>query len=545
MKKVFLPVAILLVLIMLVTGCATTTKTTTPVTTPTASPATTSTVIIPNPTVTSSTPTATSTASAIKTGGTLRILYGYSPATKPGYPADTTNTQVIWTESAIFEALIKQDANGKPVPWLATDWAWGANNTYIDFNLRNDVKFHDGTKFTADSVVTDINQLFTDKYSVTVNWDRIEKTGDYSVRLYLKKYMRDFWGGIGGVFYVSDTMLKENGLQYVKDHPTGTGPFLFKSWEKDVALKFVKNPDYWQPGKPYLDEIDLITVKQSLTAQAKMENDEGDLLVLQTGKIVHDLQNDGFSTISMTGSANFIMFDTKNDGQPTNNPLVRQAIEYAINKQEIADALGYGGMKPSNQIAFLGNPANDPNIGTRDYSPTKAKALLTQAGYTNGLTLHLIVQTADSDLAVMLQQYMKAVNITLELELVDNSKFWNYLLTGWKGIIATGFAAGTNWPNFLRTYFPPVGVFDVSVKIPDDIVAKCNAAMVETSDAKFQADSYELSQWTFDNAFFVPTVGVAMAYIFKPSVQGGGFLTKYATYYIWDPETCWIDTSVK
>jgi peptide/nickel transport system substrate-binding protein len=447
----------------------------------------------------------------------------------------------LWTFWVTFEGLVKLNPNGDPIPWLATDWTWGPEHAYMDFNLRQDVSFSDGTKFTAESVVTNINQLFTDKNSVTTNWDHVEKTGDYSFRLYLKVYMRDYWGNVGSVYFASDTMLKEQGLDYVKEHPCGTGPFLFSSFEKDVSMKFVKNPDYWQPGKPYLDAIEFITTREELTQQAKMESNEGDVLTLKTGQILQTLRNKGFNVITQTGAANFIMFDTANEGEPTNNPLVRQAIEYAINKQEIADTLGYGGMTPSNQIHMEGNPAFNPDLPSRGYDPDGARELLEEAGYGTGLTLTLISENSFQDFAVMLQQYLQEVGITLNIEMIDNAKLWNYLFTGWTGMIHTGYAAGTSLPNFIRTYFPPVAPFDVSVKVPDDIVAKANAAMTEVDDAKYEQMSKELSRWVYDNAFFVPTVGVAMGYILRNEVKDSDMLLTFNNFMTWSPELCWLD----
>ncbi len=528
MKKIVLAITIILVFVFLLAACGK--ATTTAPTTTTSQPQVTTTAPAP-------------TTPAIKKGGTLRIVYPYSPASIPGWTGDTTNPQKLWTSWICYEALVKLDPKGNPLPWLATDWKWGPNNSYIDVNVRKDVKFHDGTNFTAESVVTHVNQLFKDKDSVTTNWDRIEKTGDFSFRLYLKIFMRDFWNGFGGwaMFFTSDTQLKEKGLDFVKTNPVGTGPFKYSSFEKDVSLKFVKNPNYWQAGKPYLDGIDFITAKEELTQQAKMEANEGDVLTLKTGKILQDLGKKGMIISTVTGSSNFIIFDTKNEGAATNDPLVRQAIEYAINKKEVADALGYGGMKPNNQVPFTGNPAFNPKIPTREFNPAKAKELLAQAGYPSGLKLKMVSETAGQDFAVMFQSYLKAVGITLDIEMVDNAKLWNYLFTGWTGMISTGYSMGTNFPGFLRSYFPPVGVFNVSVKLPDDIVAKCVTAMKETDDAKFQTMSDEISQWVWDTAFFVPTVGVAMGYVIRPEVKGHDFLQTFYDFTMWSPENTWLN----
>lgn len=518
------------------TGCGKDSTTTPAQATTTASQATTT---PPGTTTqTSTTPVATS---GVKYGGTLRIIYDYSPSSTPGWPGDTTNPQKMWANWVCFEGLVKL-YQSKPTPWLATDWEWGPNNSYIDFNLRKGVKFHDGTDFTAESVVTHINQLFTDKDSATLDWDRVEKTGDYSFRLYLKTYKRDFWSNLGSwqMVFTSDTQLKEKGLDYVKEHPVGTGPFKFASWDKDVSLKFVRNDNYWQPGKPYLDEVVYLTAKEVLTQQAKMEAHEGDVLILKTGKILQDLGNAGFVVTTSTESSNMIMFDTKNEGSITNDPRVRQAIEYAINKQEIADAIGFGGMKPNNQIPFEGNPAFNPNLPTREYNPDKARELLKEAGYPDGFNLKLISETSAQDFAVMFQSYLQSVGINLTLDMVDNAKLWDYLFQGWQGAVSIGFGMGINLPNFIRTYFPPVGAFNVSVKVPDEILAKCDEAMLEVDDEKFQAISNEISQWIFDNAFFVPTVGVAMGYVFAPEVKDHDMMLVY-DFNMWSPENTWLD----
>jgi peptide/nickel transport system substrate-binding protein len=530
MKKAFIPLAIIMVVILLVTGCGKATTTT---------PATTT------PAVTTTAPTSTTAPTpTIKKGGTLRIIYGLSPASTPGWPGDTTNPQKLWANWICFEGLVKLDTAGVPSPWLATDWKFGPQNSYIDFNLRKDVKFHDGTNFTAESVVTHINQLFLDKDPNVTNFTNIEKTGDYSVRLNIKLFTNNFWNALSNwsMVYTSDTQFKEKGMDYVKEHPVGTGPFLFKSFEKDVSLKFVKNPNYWQVGKPYLDEIDFITVKENLTQQAKMQANEGDVLTfVSDGKELKDFVDKGMNVIFQTGASNFIMFDTANEGSPTNDPNVRIAIEYAINKQEIADTLGSGYMKPNNQIPFTGNPAFNFKLGSRDFNPTKAKELLAAAGYGNGLTLTLIFDVSGQDFAVMIQQYLEAVGITLTLEPVDNAKLWNYLFAGWQGMISTGYAMGTSYPAFIQTYFPPYAAFDKSVKLPQEILDKCDAAMIETDPVKFKTLSDEISQWVWDNDFFVPTVGVAMGYILRQEVKDSDFLLKFVDFSFWSPENCWLD----
>jgi peptide/nickel transport system substrate-binding protein len=246
-KKIFIFLVLVMIAVPLLSGCGS----------PTAS--TTSTQ-----TATTSTTAPAASTQAIKTGGTLKLLYPFSPTSTPGWPGDTTNLQKLWTCWVVFEGLVKLDPNGQPLPWLATSWKWSPDNTYIDFTLRQNVKFSDGTVFNADAVKLDFDQLITDKDSATTTWDHTEKIDDYTFRLYIKSFSVSFWSSICGfdTVIVSPTVLKQ-GVDYAKEHPVGTGPFLFQSLQKDVQMSFVKNPNYWQPGKPYLDGIDMITVTEA------------------------------------------------------------------------------------------------------------------------------------------------------------------------------------------------------------------------------------------------------------------------------------------
>jgi peptide/nickel transport system substrate-binding protein len=549
MKKTFIPVALLLVLVLvstiIFTACGE--KTTTPSTPATSTPSATPTPspsIKPAVTTATTPPPITSTAKPsenVKKGGTLRFLYPFSPQSVPGWPGDSTNPQKLWTCFIVFEALVKQSSSAQPIPWLATSWEWGPDNAYITFNLRKGVKFHDGTPFTAEAVKLDYDQLIADKDPVTINWDRWEIKDDYTITLYLKKYMTDFWGSLSGwnSMIVSPTVLKQ-GVEYTKNHPCGTGPFIYKSFEIDVSMVFEKNPNYWQEGKPYLDKIEMITVKESLTQQAAMAAGEGDLLALQQGKVLKDMSDKGFNVIAQFGGTNLLLFDTMNEGSPTNDPRVRKAMEYAINKQEIADALGYGYYVATNQVSPPSNPTYNKDIEGRDYNPEKAKELLKEAGYEKGLKIKVIVTSDTSDMGQYLQQDFKNVGIEMELELIDNAKFWNYCMTGWTGILCIGYSIPTNFPSFIRGYFPPISVIDVSCKIPQAILDKCELAMVETDTAKFDAYSKEITQMIYDDCSILPFVSNAMGYILSNKVKDSGILD-YVDFSGWDPENCWLD----
>jgi ABC-type transport system substrate-binding protein len=415
--------------------------------------------------------------------------------------------------------------------------------------LRKGVKFQDGTDFTSEAVKMEGDLVISTQESNSLTWDRWEIIDPYTVRLYLKEYLNDFWTNLSGInmTFFSPTAYKANqpnGQAYIKQHPIGTGPFKFVSFEKDVSMKFVKNDNYWQAGKPYLDGIEFITVKEPLTQQAAIQSGAGDMLALVQGKILDDMKKKGFVINARYGGTDFLLFDTMNAGSIYNNIKVRQAIEYAIDKEAMAKTLGYGFLIANNQMPPPeGNPAYNPKIGKRDYDPAKAKALLKEAGYPNGFKAKMISMgpsVPPKDLSI--QEYMKAVGINLELDLVDNQTFWNYMMNGWKDeMVSTGYAVGPNFPAWLKQYFPPTGVFDKSARLPDQVIAKITPALKEPDPAKAKALSDELIQLIYDDTSIIPIYSNAMGFILSPRVHDSNSNTlKWFDWSVWEPENTWL-----
>jgi peptide/nickel transport system substrate-binding protein len=538
MKKAFILVSLLLVVIMLFTSCSKTTTTTT-----TTAAATTPAVT----TTTAAAPTATTTAAApVKKGGTLRWVYPYSPTSVPGWPSDDSNFQRLWMLWTVFEPLVKPDAKYQPIPWLAQSWDWGPERKYITFNLRSGVKFHDGSAFTAEAVKLEGDIMINRGKAIGLTWDRWEIIDDLHIRLYLKKYQTDFWNGFYSVSmsFASPTAYKANGGDnggdvYMKAHPIGTGPFTFDYFEKDVTVKLKANKNYWQAGKPYLDGLTFITVKESLTAQSAMQAGEGDVWSNQRGKVLFDMKNAGFTVLTDYGGTNFIMFDTMNEGSVTNDPKVRMAIEYAIDKQKIADAIGYGFLKVTNQLPPPTNPSFNPNLPSRNYDPAKAKALLKEAGYPDGVALSLITVGATAE-TLSVQQYLQDVGFKVTLESIDNAKFWDYSGKGWKGAMITGYAVGANWPSTFKGYFGPASVVDVSVKIPTDILAKVDAALVIQDEKEAKAASDQILKDLYEMCWLVPLYANAVGFAVRTDIKDSGIET-FSDWSVWSPENCWIN----
>jgi peptide/nickel transport system substrate-binding protein len=483
-----------------------------------------------------------SCGSSAAKGGVLKYLSPYSPSSIPGWPNDNSNAQRLWMEWTVFEPLIRMDKQGNPVEWLATGWEWGPQKSYITFTLRQNVKFHDGTPFTSEAVKLEADICMSTNESITLQWDRWEVLGDYSIRLYLKEYLNDFWANLIGInmCFISPAAYKANGKDWMMEHPIGTGPFKFESFEKDVIMKWVKNTEYWQSGKPYLDGIDFITVKEPLTQQTTMQAGGGDILAFQQGKTLYDMKQLGFNVISAYGGTDFLMFDTMNADSVYNDVRIRQAIEYAINKQAIVDALGYGYYIANNQMSPPDNPSYYAGLPSRIFDQAKARELLKAAGKENGFECKILTFTSEG-IVVAVQAQLKAVGIDAQLDVVDNIKYWNYMMAGWSGeMVSTGYSMPINYASFLKGYFPPTGIIDVSCKIPDSVLSKMPAALREQDPAKAKTLYDELIKIMYDEAILIPICSNSMGFITTTKVHNTGIFD-WVDWSEWTPADCWME----
>ena len=206
-------------------------------------------------------------ALAQKQGGILKIPHGDSPASMSIIEESTIVAEgpmmAVFNNLVMFDQHIAQNSMADIVPELGTSWAWSDDKTVLTFKLKEGVKWHDGKPFTA----TDVKctwDLPTDQapQKLRVNprkswWrnvDKITTNGDYEASFHLKRPQASFV-----MFLASGSPVYPCHIPpaQMRQHPVGTGPFKFVEFKPNELIKLTRNPDYWKPGRPYLDGIDL------------------------------------------------------------------------------------------------------------------------------------------------------------------------------------------------------------------------------------------------------------------------------------------------
>jgi peptide/nickel transport system substrate-binding protein len=371
-----------------------------------------------------------------KAGGTLRVaweadLSGIDPHVSSGL-------QAYRVVGNLFNSLVSIDAALNYVPDLAESWEILENSKVYVFHLRQGVKFHDGTDFDAEVVrwnyrrITDPEEKALDApfYSIVEAVDAIDA---HTVRFTLKHPSRTLLPVMAayrvGFAQMSPAAYKRWGKEDVRLHPVGTGPFKLARWEQNQIIVLEKNPDYFKPGLPYLDRIELRIMKEGVTRVAALRAGEVDFANYIPAEHVERLTKDPQLQVIQARDEQRIQcyFNLR---KPAFQDLrVRQALlGYGIDRQAIAKTALLGQAKPLWSFVAPGSRGHI-DFGDRfPYNPEKAKALLKEAGYDaqNPLRYTLMTHGAEAALpnaaTIMKTQYAK-LGVEVAVEIIDRPIF--------------------------------------------------------------------------------------------------------------------------
>jgi ABC-type transport system substrate-binding protein len=347
-------------------------------------------------------PSNTAAMTGPKTGGTL--VFGRSGDSVGLDPGRETDGESFYIADNVYETLVAfKPGSTEIIPDLATSWDISSDGLTYTFHLRTGVKFHDGTPFNADAVVYSLGRQFKKDMPAYKNgpwqyWGGMDmdnivkdvvKVDANTVRITLKKQEVPFIANLAMNFaaIVSPTAAEKWGADF-KSHPVGTGPFRFVSWTKDDNIVLERNPDYWGQ-KAYLDRVIFKVIPDPTARYLSLKKGEVDLIDFPSPQDIPAIKSDPNLKIVQQPGLNVGYLALNVEKKPFDSKLVRQAMNYAINKQEIIDAV-YGA---------LGTPAKNPipptmwsyndDIKAYPYDPDMAKKLLAQAGYPNGFATDL------------------------------------------------------------------------------------------------------------------------------------------------------------
>jgi peptide/nickel transport system substrate-binding protein len=357
----------------------------------------------------------------------------------PGFSGTSQDMPIM---AAVMEGLVTYPAGEISTnfqPALAERWTISADGRTYTFHLRRGVTFHDGFgPFTAADAEFSLNRYRDPKESAWAaqysNIDAVKVADPQTVTVTLKSPDPFFLGRVAtdndsGSFMLSKRAFEQKGKEAMRLHPVGTGPFKFIEYRTKDRVVLARNDDYWG-GKPILEQIVYRYMPSTPARELALVNGEiHSMRCPIDAKLLDRLKRQGM-TITPFGPQTVWLLHMNVTAKPFDDIRVRRAVAHAIKKEDLVAFMGKDLAEP------LFSPIPPTYVGAAKradlapelqygYDPDKAKALLKEAGFPNGFEVSMKISERGDyrELMTILQQHLKQVGITVQLELVDHTTY--------------------------------------------------------------------------------------------------------------------------
>jgi peptide/nickel transport system substrate-binding protein len=337
-------------------------------------------------------------------------------------PTKMADNESIWTVEQMFETLYAVTPDGKDVrPWLATSYDVSSDRKTYTFTLRQGVQFSNGQPLKAADVAFSINRARKSGEGLTYIDGAIKSVTapDDSTVVVKTKYP---WAPL-----VADISLFVNGVvpanfggkseKQFFEHPIGTGPFMLDEWKHGDAVKLVRNPNYWQQGKPYLDSLTYTNVANENTRVLQLKGGQAQIVRFPPFSSIDSLaQTPGMVSKQFPSTrVDYLLMNEK--VRPYKDVHVRRAISYAIDRNAMIKAILFGHGQPADSILGPTEPfyKASPDI---KFDLDQAKKEMAQSSVPKGFKTTFLA-TPDDKIAEVVQQELKPLGIDVSIKTVD------------------------------------------------------------------------------------------------------------------------------
>ncbi|MGE4454592.1 MAG: ABC transporter substrate-binding protein [Sphaerochaeta sp.] len=419
--------------------------------------------------------------------------------------------QTFEMNSAMYEYLVEINTeSGALDPVLATSWETDTGKVWT-FKLREGVTFHDGSDFTAEDVKFTLERtqdpgLGHLKKADFEVMESVRVVDDHTLEVTLKEPRPTF------VYQLTDYNMAILSSEYDyaslgESKPMGTGPYVLSQYIPKESVVMDKNPNYWAEGLPKIDRIAIYFVADKDAGISMLESDRVDVVPYVTPVIKQRLDEiDGLSVISPYQEQRFISMRT--DQAPFDDNRVRLALKYAMDPQVIARSVAQMDINDGvfyDETPIMNLLAEHKDMPLRERNIAKAKQLLADAGYPNGLSTELYY-ASDHPFGKELSQTIKelAAEAGIDIELkgftrdIYLSQYWLNVplsITGWGGridpsmLLALAFKGGGSWNES-----------HMDEPVVNDLIDKISS---EADSEKRTAYYHELQDWFYENGALI------------------------------------------
>ena len=370
-----------------------------------------------------------------------------------GVSSFTSESLILQT----YDPLVMRDNAGNFVPGLAESWE-PIGGTAWRFHLRKGVKWHDGQGFTADDVKFTIDRVIDPKTAYGFLGRISQVSGatvvdPYTVDISTKEVFPNLPKGLADIVIEAKHYYEKVGTEVPKRQPMGTGPFVAKNWVPGDRYELVANKEYWR-GPPKIDRLVIRQIPEAATRVAALLSEEVQIIEEVPVDVIDEIQSSNRAKVlSIPTSASLVLtYDTRRP--PLNDPRVREAFDYAVDKDAIiAQMLKGKGEKLQGQLLTSRTFGFDPDIKARPFDPVKAKQLLKEANFDFSKPVTIMTQSgkylSDVDVCNAVAGMLQNIGVKADVNVVESAvylKQWSALemgsmyMVGWYSLNDADFA---------------------------------------------------------------------------------------------------------
>ena len=357
--------------------------------------------------------------------------------------ADRTASNTAWS---LYNSLVWIDDDLEIVPALATSWEISDDGTEYVFHLREDVTFHNGETFDADSVVAtwetgmDPSNDYANAYAEA---DAVEIIDDYTVRITTPEPNSTFLTRLATFWaMVPPDYIREVGIDAFAQDPVGTGPFRFVSRSAGDRVEMEANLDYWEEGLPRVERLVYRVIPDPSTRLAAIQTGEIDIANRLTFDQVRTMEGNADVDVVtyLNDRAYYVAF--KNIGNGVDTPLesreVRLALNYGLDRYGVIQAIFGGQAEPLASFIVEGNLGYDADLMEPfPYDPERARELLAEAGYADGFEISMSCPADGyvniNEVCLAIQRSLAEIGVEVAVDFRTTNSFWSepqYAVTG-------------------------------------------------------------------------------------------------------------------
>ena len=354
-------------------------------------------------------------------------------------PQKTAGTLTFQTVKSFYDTLVEPDKSGKIVPALAESWTVSDDGLVWTFKLRSGVTFHNGDPLTSADVKASFERILDPAVASPKAGDfgpiTSVATPDASTAVItLKTPFAPFIGTLAsGWAAILPASLIQSGHDF-SSQPVGTGPYIFQEWVRDGKITMKKNPSYWMPGLPMVETVVLNIIPELSVGVQGVLSGQLDIMTQLSANDLPILEASPDVTVEKDLSAMILVLSMNCSAPGLDDLRIRQAVNYAIDKQKVLD-LVYGGGEITGTFMDPSNAYYKDFTGLYPYNPDKARSLLAQAGAAAQREFVMYLpQNYEQHVQAgeVYQEMLTKVGLNVKIQLIDWSTWLSDVYRGGK-----------------------------------------------------------------------------------------------------------------